>query len=710
VKPYSSDALAALLRPRSVAVIGASSDSSGFAGQSMRVILEHTCPENFYLVNPRRDEIEGIQCYPDIGSVPSPVDLAVLTVPAATVADRLRECAKVGVTAAYVISAGFAESGTPEGRQYNDDVLDVLSEYPIRVGGPNGEGIYDLHSDFAFGFSPVVSYKAGLARRPHAGNVAIVSQSGGAGYGLFSSGLVRGIGFSRVVSTGNEMDIDALQYVQYCLECDDTDVVFLYIEGFSTPGQVAEICREALRRDKALVVMKAGRSETTQIAMQSHTGHIAGPNELYSALFARYGVAEVRDTAEALDVMSALSRYRNASGRHAAVVSGSGGSGLWLAEALEDGGVEVPAFDAAEQAAILHAVPEAASVRNPVDATAAGSRDPARTADLLAAVAGFDSVDVTFYALSLTHAAGVMDRLKPLLDASDRTTKPIIAFCHYHPVPEAVDRMAELGILWFTSQLGAARGVMAMANHARASRLADAAPDSVVEPLAASDYGTEQALKQTLHQRGFAVPAGRAVATPDEAVAAFQAIGTKVAMKLQAADLHHKSDVGGVVLNVASPEQARDVFDRLIALRPGDGNYVLVEEMASPGREMLVGGLVDPDLGPFILISAGGIDADLGLDKVISPAPVHRDEAVEMIRSLASFPAMGEWRGAPPRDIDALADVLVNVSRLVAASSQQLRELELNPVIVHAKGEGLQIVDALAIAAPTLLTQTGLPQ
>jgi acyl-CoA synthetase (NDP forming) len=681
--------LGAFLQPRSVAVVGASANPRGYSGQTMRVILEHTKPDGYYLVNPRRDEIDGRNCYPTVSAIGEPVDLAVITIPAAEVPACLKDCAAAGTKAAYIISAGFGEAGTAEGRRLNDEIVAIAAVSQMRIAGPNGQGIYDLHADFAFGFSPAMSYHGGLRRRPRAGNIAIVSQSGGVGNGLFSAGLARGMAFSRVISTGNELDVDALDFVEHSLACGDTDVVFMYIEGFCDPKRVRGIAIDALTRDKALIVMKAGRTDATRQAMQSHTGHIAGPTDLYSALFAHHGIVEVRDYTEALDVLGALSRHRGSSGNRIGIVSGSGGSGLWLAETCGDYDVEVPRFTENEQKRAREYLPEEASTGNPVDSTAAGARDAGRLTGLLREVLTFDSVDVLLYVLGMATTA----------PAQEATDKPIMLFCHYYPTQEGIDQLADAGLTWFSSQAGAARAVEALAlwAAAKARSLEDVGRTDTELKVTVEDCRSEQSLKDWLRLRGVAVPHGVVVSTAEEAAEAFERYGPRVVMKAQIDGLHHKSDVGGVRLGIESAEQAAQTFTELAAIASETAIGVLVEEMAAPGRELLVGSIVDPDLGPFVILGTGGTDADLGLDKVIRLAPLTHEDARAMVRSLRLYPALQAWRGAPPRDVDALVDLLVRVSRIVAASSEVIRELEINPVILHARGEGLRVVDALAI-------------
>jgi acyl-CoA synthetase (NDP forming) len=348
-----------------------------------------------------------------------------------------------------------------------------------------------------------------------------------------------------------------------------------------------------------------------------------------------------------------------------------------------------------------------------VDSTASGARDAGRLTELLRTIVEFESIDVLFYVLGLTTPHAIADRLAPVLAVHRATSKPLIVFCHYYPSPEAVDELAANEVIWYASQSGAARGVRALAERGRAGERGRSAAhgrgglDGLGGyRLGSGDLASESALKSALAARGLPVPAGILAASAREAGEAFDRLGAPVALKIQVAGLHHKSDIGGVLLGIDSRAAVEAAFGRLAALRPDDDVKVLVEQMTLPGREMLVGGLVDPDLGPFLILGTGGVDADLGLDKVIRPAPLDRADALDMVRALPSAAALGPWRGAPARDVDALADLLVAVSRVLVASAADVRELELNPVIVHADRAALHIVDALAIPADTV-SQTG---
>ena len=690
-------ALDRLFRPASVAVVGATDNLSGYAGQTLQTMLAHTPPGALHLVNPRRPRVGSIDCVPQLSDVEEPIDLAVIVVPAEGVNPVLEECAALGVPFAYVLSAGFGEACTPRGLELQQELTRTLDRLApdLRVVGPNGQGLYDVSSDFAFGFSPLVVAPHGSARFSRPGNIAVISQSGGVGNGLVSQGIARGLGFSRVVSTGNESDLGSLDFAAHCLACDDTDVVFMYLEGAPDGDRLRVLAAQASETHKALVVMKPGRSATVRDAIRSHTGNVAGPADLYSALFERLGVVEVRDSAEALDVLMLLSHHRRVTGERLGIVSGSGGAGVWLAEAAESGGLQVPQFSDDEQRRLGEHLPAGAAVRNPVDATASGSSQASWLSGLLEEMSTFSTIDLLACVVPLSNDE-LLPHLEPLLAVSGPEV-PLVVFGHYQPTPAGIQQLADAGLPWFSSQAGLARAVRAVSlvsRSASAAAVEQSAPDVV--PLDVTADLSEGQLKKWLDANGVPVPRLELVHSADAAVACLERWGTEVVLKVHSPGLAHKSDVGGVHLALADAAQVKAAFESIVALTLNEAPQALVEEMVGAGRELLLGALVDPDLGPFVVLGSGGVDADLGLDKVIRPAPVSLDEAFDMVRSLRQFPALGPWRGQPARDVARLAEVVWRVSVLVAAHQDVVRELELNPVIVHAEGSGVHVVDALA--------------
>ncbi|MEO5837578.1 MAG: acetate--CoA ligase family protein [Acidimicrobiales bacterium] len=700
--------LAPLFAPASVAFVGASSEPTSLAGRAFEAIRQHEFAGHLYPVNPSRDEIAGLRCYPSVSALPESVDLAVIMVSAPLVASVIDDCGRAGVRAAYIITSGFGEAATDVARQADGALRAAIARWPaLVVAGPNGEGIYDLTTDFTFTFSPVADYTRGLPSRPEAGNVAIISQSGGVGFGLFSLGLDRGIGFSRVVSTGNEVALDILDYVAHSLDCPSTDVIILFVEGFHDPGRLRSIAAIARERNKALIVMKIGRSESAQQAAQSHTGHLSGPAHLYSALFRHEGIIEVRDANEALDVASVLARWRGPVGRRVGIVTGSGGAGVWLADVLAEAGLSVPSLPESEQAQLRTQLPAFAGVRNPVDYTASGL---SAIASILRHLDDSPSVDLVVFVASLFSHESARDRLAAL-DGLENSDKPCVVFSHYAASPAGIEVARARRLPWFESQQAAARALRALVDYGEArqhhleSSQSEAARSEAAGrfPSAALDAaggGSEVSVKAWLREAGIAVPAGALAVGADRATEIARSIGFPVAMKAQAIGLPHKSDVGGVRLRLHTEDEVRNAFDDLIMLAGNNPDAlgwqgVLVEQMAEQGAEMMIGAIVDPTLGPFVVVGAGGIDAEINRDFAVAPAPLTPDEAQRLIRSLRMAPRFDGWRGAAALDLVALATTVAHVSELVADNVATIRELDLNPVVVY--GEGLLVLDGLAI-------------
>ncbi len=456
--------VAALVEPKSVALLGASSDSRILGGRPLAILGQHDWTGPIYPVHPTKDEIGGLPAFRSIAEVPGPVDLAVFLVPPPVVPELLDQCGAAGVTTSYIITSGFGEAPEGDGRRLDTALREACARWPgMGVAGPNGEGVFDVAGDFALSFSPTVDYERGLTQRPVPGSIAVVAQSGGIGFGIFNQGTARGLRFSKVVSTGNEVDLEALDYVEYLLEDPATSVIALFIEGFKNPGRLRPVARRALEAGKPIVIMKVGRSVQAQRTAVSHTGHLTGRSDLYSALFADFGITEVRSMDELLDVAGALVTTGPVAGRRVGVFTASGGAGLWVVDACAEHGLDVPELPAAEQAGILARLPYYASASNPVDYTAGASDEHGVTA-ALAGLAGSSSVDVVVLVMSLTVAAGLAERVRPLVELVAAAGKPLVVQSYTHPVPEAVAVLADFKVPWFVNQQGLGRTLAALAD------------------------------------------------------------------------------------------------------------------------------------------------------------------------------------------------------------------------------------------------------
>lgn len=691
-----------LLRPTSLVIVGASANPESPSGRPLAILRQHDYPGEIHLVNPAREEIAGIRCHRSVADLPTVPDMALVVVAAHAVPQALRECRDLGIRAAYVISAGFGEAreGTVDPELLAE--LDaLLAERRIRVAGPNAEGIYNVVDDIALGFSPCVDYTRGLRERPVPGTVAVVAQSGGLGFGILNQGLARDLRFSYVITVGNELDIDVLDYVDVLVADDVTKVIVLFLEGVPAPLRLEELALRAHAKGKTIVAAKVGRHPESRAAAVSHTGHLTGPSTLYSALFARCGIVEVHDLDELVDSVAALAAYDGAAGPGVGIVTRSGGTATWLTDVCRDAGLQVPELSEQTRDAVMARLPYFASARNPVDVTAAElSADD--FVETLLEVGRSPDVDTLVLVYSMVVESTALSRAESLGRALSRPTKPLLVYSYTVPTRAAGAALAAHGIPWFTSQRGVAAAARALATRSAAARRL-AAPGEVdrirrsrlaaglADPFPAGGGASvpEHQVKAWLRANGVAVPDGVVVASADAAVAAARSLGHPVALKVQSPDLPHKADAGVLALGLSGDEAVAAAYRRITAAAgAAEVDGVLVERMAPPGRELLVGVTTDDELGAFLTLGAGGGAAEVQHDVVTLPAPCTAIEVRAGLARLACWPLLAG------HDVAALTALAVAVSELGHAARGRLRELDLNPVLVHA--DGVSTVDGLA--------------
>ena len=741
--------LDALFQPSAIALVGASPDRTIIRGRIVESVTLHGFDGPLYAVSRSHDEIAGITCYPSVEALPGPVDLAIVTIPSEHVATVLRSCGKVGVKAAIVISSGFGEERGQAGAARQREIAGIAREFDMAVLGPNAEGFLNSRMPLAATFSPaVVHVENGL--RPEgsrARGIAVVSQSGGVGFSFFHRGRPKALDFSYVVSTGNEAGLDAMDVAAYVVEDAETAVVLAFLEGVRAPDKLVRVATRAASLGKPLVFAKVGRSEAAAAAAASHTASLTGTARSYDAVSRRYGILPGEDQEHMVDVGAAFAFFadRLPKGTRIGILTPSGGAGAWLADVCEHHGLSVPVLDADTRAAIDRMLPAYGTSRNPVDVTAqviftVGYAPPL---ELLGSAPGIDAVLV---AGSLSHARYIERDFENLLRIGESVDKPVI-FCGYTRAdPYAVELLARAGFPCMTSMANAAKALRAMNEYREfRERFAGASPppvrrdevlarglsgvavragagagceaatgDGVGDEVdaagrvgsgtaidaATGDVMCEHDAKTLLSEHGIGgIPSGGLALDAADAVRLAGEIGGPVAMKVQSSDLPHKSDMNGVALGVEGEHAVRETFERIVddvraAAPSATIRGVRVERMAGPGVEMIVGVSRDPDFGPMIGVGLGGVLVELLDDFVLSPAPVDAAEAGRMLRELRGGRILDGVRGAPPADVDALVGLLVAVSELAAAAGDALEALDLNPVIVHSRGEGVSVVDA----------------
>ncbi|MDF2463348.1 MAG: pimeloyl-CoA synthetase-like protein [Ramlibacter sp.] len=685
-----------LLQPRSVAVIGASADPTKTAGRPVAYLMKHAFGGKIYPVNPKVDTIAGLKCYPDVSSLPETPDVAIVLLGAERAHLAVRELAARGTAAAIVLASGYTETGE-QGARRQQQLMEAAGS--MRILGPNTIGLVNLTDN-------IVLSATGALEMEHfpKGSIGVVSQSGGILGSLLSRAAARGIGLSKLISTSNEVDLELADFIDALVDDDATKVIALYVETVRNPEKFRAAALKAARAGKPIVAFKIGRSEAGAKAAVSHTGALAGADRMYDALFRQCGVIRAQTFDDLLDIPVALATGRKLRGKRIAILTSTGGAGTLVSDSLGVSGFDTPAPDA-ETAAALRALQtgdHAALDRNPIDVTLAGLQpDLLRSAiKILLASPSYDALTIIVGSSSLAMPELMAGAIEDCLPLSD---KPVIAYVSPH-APEVAALLTQRGVPAFVAaeSCTAALGGMLQASQWEAPQ-----PQAAVTPVSVGDLpvgSLDEALAKQLFAR-FGVPCVREIVVESaaEAERAAQELSGRVVLKILSGEITHKSDVGGVAVNVT----AEQIGARLLAMaddveskahvRP---SRFLVQEMVTGGTELILGMHRDP-LGTAVLLGMGGITAELFKDTTMRLLPVEgglsRQEALGMAQELKTWPLLDGFRGRPKADIEALVDAIVAFSRMAAQLGDRLVEAEINPVFVLPQGQGVRAADGVVV-------------
>ena len=690
--------LSSFITPESVAVVGAADDPAKLRGKLFRLLLDSDYPGAVYPVHPRGGTIQGKTAYRSLSEVPGGAELVLIAAPGETVPGVIREAVASGARAAVILSSGVDMAALEA----------AIGDSGLRYMGPNTEG-YFVPGRIAATFAAVAETAIAAGREPArpGRKVSIVSQSGGLGFALFGRGLAEHLDFHAVLTTGNEGDVECLDFVDLLLDQGETGVILMFIEGLKTPSRFAAVAAKAADKGVPIVIMKIGRSEAGQRAAVSHTAHLTGADTAYDAMFDRYGVIRVYDQEEMLAAAAAFSRFPGGRARRAAVVTTSGGAGAWAADLCGVAGIDVPLLSETVQKEIGEYIPGFGSPANPVDVTAQAVEDGGRTlVKVIEKLERSDEIDAIIVNMGLAkpgRVAALADMLGPLFG---RATKPILFHSHILPVAENLGALARLGGHGFQSFRGCAAALSALDRYAlfrdRWTGAGDAA--ATRSPVAAdlpAGVADEAGTARLLDAYAIPVPPSALATSAQDAGCAAAAMGFPVVMKIQSPDIAHKTEAGGVALDVGESD-VRATYDRILASARAyapDARIegVLVQKMMPRGREVVIGVTRDPDFGPLVMLGAGGIYLEVLKDVAFAPVPIDRGQALALIDTLKTAPILKGVRGEAPADIDALAELIVRVAEL-ARSEANIDQLDLNPVFVYPRGEGVVAVDALIVA------------
>lgn len=701
--------LDALLRPRSIAVIGASPDPGRLGGRLYVTLKKRQFPGTLYPITPTHETVFDDATLPSILAVPETVDLALVIVRAELVLPVLVDCHEKGVRAAVIFSSGFAEAGGDHLDQ-QQEITEFAKRTGMLISGPNAEGFYNAAAKTAATFSPAVDFDAAddYATRH---SIAVVAQSGGVGFSFLNRAMARCLGVGTVITTGNEAALDCLDYADSLLDDPDTDILLMFAEGLRDGRRLRAVAAKAAKLGKPIVMTKVGRSAAAERAAASHTASLAGDAQMFDAVAARYGIIVTHDAEEMIDVAAAFLQVPLPKGRRTAIVTTSGGSGVWLADGLSMAGLDVPELSEDVQAEIRPLMPFYGAAANPVDVTAQAARSGGlfTAVDILIAA---DEVDMVVVVGSLTSLAFVEFISAPVKRWAEAGVKPVLHYGYTLPPPECRQRLVDVGVVPFTTIAGLGRALAAVADYAafRQRIAADPLPDlpPPQPPLPdMTDIVPEYRAAERLRRAGLPMVAGQLVRSRAEAEQAAAVMSGEMALKVQSADLPHKSDIGGVHLHLADAAQVGDAFDAMekaiAAAAPETAiDGYLLQPMAPPGLEFVAGLQRDPIYGLMLMVGFGGIYVELFQDVAFSPLPVDAAEADRLLSRLKVSRLLEGFRGAPPADRKALVAALVALSDFGLQHAGRLAALDLNPVIVHEAGKGMSIVDAMLVEAPDI--------
>jgi acetate---CoA ligase (ADP-forming) len=708
--------LSKLLSPKTVAVVGASSDTKGLRGRILEVMLSHPYGGTIYPVSRSASEVQGRKAYASIAELPQVPDLAILIIPAEFVPDELERCGKAGVKAAVILTSGFAEEPGGSGHRAQAALRATAERYDIAVIGPNSEGFSNIAAGLCPTFSPAMDVSAGpiLPKRPlGSGQVSVVSQSGGLGYAFFDRARGRNMTFRHVVTTGNEAVLETSDVLDYLVDEGKTDVFLLLLEDVKTPAKFRRAADKALKLGKPLIVAKIGQTDAGRRAVASHTAALAGEHAAYRAIFQHHGVIEGQDFDEMIDLATGFLSCggKLPAGPRMGICTSSGGAGVWMADACVRAGLEVPELDAETRKAIDVHLPSYGTSQNPIDSTAQGVHKLGYAA--FARLAADSPVTDGVMVVVTARRSAFLETDLPKLQALGRETKkPVFMWTYTLPSERSVEILNEAGYPLFINADSCARTMRAMADYrAHREQMLRVTP---AKPFAADDAAsrkllssagpvlTEWQARPVLAAYGIGGNDGAQLArSADEAETIARALVTPVALKVQSIDIPHKTEAGAVALNIPG-DGARAAYERVLTRAKNHAPHariegVLVQPMAAPGREVILGVNRDAQWGPLLMVGLGGVLVEALGDVALAPVPLDHTAARALLSRLKGAQIFDAFRGAPPADTDALVELIVRLSQFAARHADEIQEIDLNPVIVHAKGQGVSIVDALIV-------------
>jgi acyl-CoA synthetase (NDP forming) len=703
----------ALLRffaPRSVALVGATEGTSRFGGRCLGRMIEFGYGGTIFPINPRFKELRGLACYPSLATLPQVPDHVGVVVPADAVLGVLNECADAGVPFVTVFTGGFAESSDDKGRTMQAEIGRLARRRGMRVMGPNCNGVINFRDGFAMTTTATIA-----GPRKPAGNIAVVSQSGGVGQvNTMWRAQAAGLGISYEVSCGNSADLDVIDFLDFMIDDEVTKVILMVVEHIPSGPRLVASAHRAAEREKPIVMLKLGRTEEGGRAAASHTGALAASDVVVDAALRQLGIIRVNDTSELYEQAMLLRTQRWPRGNRIATTTPSGGNAVLLVDLGAANGFTWPDYQPQTRERLAECLPKLGSATNPTDVTNVAIGRADIYAACFDAMAKDDNIDAIVPIFTMSASGD----LQAASGAAGTIDKPVVLLwtggCTNDPSLTAPD-IATKGVPVFTETMACVRALGGLKRYseflrsrrkaASATRPANCDPDAARRLLAGNgSMLTERVSRDVLAAYGLPPLPGDLATSADEAVALAEQYGSPIVLKIDSPDIAHKTEAGGVRIGLSNAAAVSAAFDEIMvsgaAYKPGAAlKGVLVQPLAPAGLDMIIGLINDPTFGPVIVTGIGGIHVEVMRDLAYRVAPVNADEAHAMLRELRAYALLEGVRGAKPRDIDALVDAIVRVSWLGHDLRDEIVELDINPIRVGAVGEGFWLLDALIATA-----------
>lgn len=694
--------LDALLKPKSIAVVGASATPGKIGYTVVNNLIKEGYKGKIYPINPGAQEILGLKCYPSISAVPDPIESAIITIPAKAVPAVTEECGKKGVKSLVVITSGFSESGA---KDLEDEMVSIAQQYGTRILGPNIVGILSNSDKMNGSFAPML---------PLPGKSSLITQSGALLIALDMATYIRRVGFDKLISIGNMCDVDFADLIEWLDEDPNTSCICLYIEGFKDGRKFIEASQKC---KKPIIALKSGVSAHGAAAAASHTGSLAGAAKVYGAAFHQANVIQAADLNDLFNRALALSLMPPMKGDNLLIVTNGGGVGVLATDAAEKYGVPLKFAPKDVQDEMKKHMPEFGSAKNPVDLTGMAGNDwYHETVKFSYSHPWVDGLTVLYCETAITNPQEIAEAIKKAVDESGVKGKPItVSFVGGQRSEDAMRWLVEHGIPAYGAPDLAVNGIAALREFARMRDTKD------VSSVKVSSHGREEALavinaarkdgrdalteieaKQVFSAYGMPITITQLAKTEDEAVAMAKKTGFPVVMKIVSPEILHKSDAGGVKVNIKDEAGVREAFQTIMKnavayKKEANIHGIAVQEMAPWGTEVILGSVNDATFGPTLMFGLGGIFVEVLKDVTFRVTPVSHDHATQMIGEIRGAPILAGVRGEAPRDREALADTIYKYSNMILDLRDEIAESDANPVLVYEEGKGLKVVDARII-------------